>query len=112
MNVTGKTMIFRKDFNGRPAYSRQIKSREFVDGQQTDNWIRTYESVKLPKDSVLSDGSIIDVTRGFESVFKSSDGSIKRQLIVMDYSLEKAGNVSDDAPSGFMAMDDNDNIPF
>lgn len=49
MNVTGKTKIFRKDFNGRPAYSRQIASREFVDGKQTDNWIRTYESVKLPR---------------------------------------------------------------
>lgn len=49
MNVTGKTKIFRKDFDGRPAYSRAVSSREFKDGQQTDNWIRTYESVKLPR---------------------------------------------------------------
>lgn len=108
MNVTGKTKIFRKDFDGRPAYSRAVSSREFKDGQQTDNWIRTYESVKLPKDSLLTDGSIIDVKNGFESVFKSSDGSIKRQLVVLDYSLEEVG----DAPSGFRAMDSEDELPF
>lgn len=106
MNVTGKTKIFRKDFDGRPAYSRAVSSREFKDGQQTDNWIRTYESVKLPKDSVLSDGSIIDVTNGFESVFKTSSGDIKRQLVVLDYKLEDVG----DAPKGFNKVDDS--IPF
>lgn len=107
MDVTGKTKIFRKDFNGRPAYSRQIKSREFVDGKQTDNWIRTYESVKLPKDATLTDGSIINVTRGFETVFKTSSGDVRRQLVVLDYSLEEMG----DAPSGFNRVDD-DSIPF
>lgn len=60
---------------------------------------------------MLSDGSIIDVTRGFESVFKSSDGSIKRQLVVMDYSLEETGNAPSDAPtSGFRSVDED--IPW
>ena len=106
MNVTGKTKIYRKDFDGRPAYSRQIATREFKDGQQTDNWIRTYESVKLPKDATLTDGSIIDVKRGFESVFKTSGGDIKRQLVVLDYTLEDVG----DAPEGFNKVDDD--LPF
>lgn len=108
MNVTGKTKIYRKDFNGRPAYSRQIATREFVDGHQTDNWIRTYESVKLPKDATLTDGSIINVSRGFESVFKTSSGEVKRQLVVLDYKLEEIG----DAPSGFAKMDDDSDLPF
>lgn len=105
MNVTGRTKIYRKDFDGRPAYSRGIASREFKDGQQTDNWIRTYESVKLPKDSTLADGSIIDVKRGFESVFKSSNGEVKRQLVVLDYVLEEI-----DSFDGFRATDDE--LPF
>ena len=109
MKVTGETRIYRKDFDGRPAYSRSIASREFVDGQRTDNWIRTYESVKLPRDCNLQNRSLIDVTNGFESVFKTRSGEVKRQLVIMDYKLLESGDDAK-APDGFMAMDED--IPF
>ena len=55
MNVTGKTKIFRKDFDGHPAYSRAISSQEYKDGQK-GKWIRTYESVQFPFGTQLEDG--------------------------------------------------------
>lgn len=41
MNVTGKTKIYRKDFDGHPAYSRAITSRKFVNGVKGD-WINQF----------------------------------------------------------------------
>ena len=105
MNVTGKTKIYRRDFNGRPEYSRSISSREFKDGQKGD-WIRQYESVQMPKGTDIPDKSTIDVKKGFEAVFKVND-DVRRKLVVIEYSIinEQAQNVA-----GFESMDND--IPF
>lgn len=102
MNVKGKTKIYRKDFNGRPAYSRSIASQEFKDGQKGD-WIRTYEPVQFPKGTDIADGSIVEV-EGFEAVFKNK-GEIKRKLVVTKYQVEQ----SDD---GFFNDSFDEDMPF
>lgn len=102
MKVKGETKIYRKDFNGRPAYSRSIASQESVDGQKGD-WIRAYESVQFPKGANIQDGTTVQV-EGFEAVYKTKNGEIKRKLVVQKYQIK-----NDSAFFGEVADDD---MPF
>ncbi len=88
MNVTGKTRLFRKDFHGKPAYSRRIASKEYKDGHTTDQWIGVYEPVQMPKDTDLPDKADINITKAFEAVYKDHNGEIKRKLVVQEYEYE------------------------
>ena len=85
MNISGQTKIYRKDFNGRPAYSRRISSQEYKDGQKGE-WLNLYENGQMPKGTNIADGSIIEVTAGFEAVFRSK-GELKRKLVVTGWRL-------------------------
>lgn len=98
MDVTGRTKIFRKDFDGKPSYSRAISSQEFKDGKKGD-WITEYEIVQFPKGTQIPDRSIVEL-KGFEAVYKSRDG-VKRKLVVTKYNLLDDGFTSittDDVP--------------
>jgi len=110
MDVTGKTKIFRKDFNGRPAYSRAISSQEYKDGEKGD-WISEWESVQFPKGTDIPDRSIVEI-KGFEAVYRSKDG-IKRKLVVQEFKVLDAGHEepAQKAPEGYAALTDED-IPF
>lgn len=110
MDVIGKTKIFRKDFDGRPAYSRGISSREYVNGQKGD-WITVYEPVQFPKDTYIEDGSVV-LVKGFEAVYKTKSGELKRKLVVKEFKVEevpKNDNVM--MQNNFMAFSENE-IPF
>ena len=98
MNITGKTMIFRKDFDGRPSYSRSISSKD-IDG----NWVSVFENVQMPKGTDLPNKTKIEVTKGFEAVYEKRDGTKDRKIVVMEYET--------DLPTGFSAVDDSE-IPF
>ena len=102
MNVTGKTMIFRKVFDGRISYSRSISWHPFKEGKVDNNtWERTYETVKFPKDVDIPDKTMIEVTKGFESGFTKDDGEIRRMLIVQEYKL-----CNPDPADSFFAIDE------
>jgi hypothetical protein len=116
MNVTGQTKIFRKDFNGRPAYSRRISSQEYKNGQKGD-WINLYESVQMPKNTDIPDGCIIEVSKGFEAVYNGKNG-VQRKLVVQQYKVldaprqsQKAYEQPPEPSQEFTALDDDD-IPF
>lgn len=104
MNVTGRTKIYRKDFNGKPVYSRAISSQEYKDGQKGD-WITVYEPVQFPKGTDIADKAIVEVTNGFEATYKSKDEN-KRKLVVMEYKV-----LDGEQPKGFSAIN-NEDIPF
>lgn len=104
MNVTGRTKIYRKDFNGKPVYSRAISSQEYKDGQKGD-WIVIYEAVQMPKGTDIADRSIIDVTKGFEATYKYKD-EIRQKIVVQEYKV-----LDGEQPSGYSAIS-NDDIPF
>lgn len=84
MNVSGDTKIYRKDFDGRPSYSRAIYSQEYKDGKKGD-WITTFENVQFPKGTNIPDRTMVRL-KGFEAVYKSKDG-IKRKLVVTEYEV-------------------------
>ena len=102
MNITGKTTLFRKDFNGKPVYSRSISSKD-IDG----NWISVFENVNMPKGTDLPNKTKIEVTKGFEAVYEKRDGTKDRKIVVMEYKAEN----ETDLPTGFSQVDDSE-IPF
>lgn len=100
MNVTGQTKIYRKEFNGRPSYSRCIASQDYKDGKKGD-WIRTYESVQFPKGVDIPDRSIVEI-KGFEATYNSRNG-VQRKLVVQEYKVLDAPR-NDDVPEGFASI--------
>ena len=111
MDVRGRTKIYRKDFNGKPSYSRAISSQEYKDGQKGD-WITGFEAVQFPKGTDIPDRSIVEIN-GFEAVYKAKDG-VRRKLVVKEYRVLDAGNVQTETqnnqPSGYTALEED--IPF
>ena len=112
MNVTGKTKIYRRDFNGRPSYSRAISSQEYKDGQKGE-WMTVFEAVQLPKDTDIADRSIIEVTKGFEATYKSKNG-IMRKLVVMEFDVldGEAIYVDEDHKNAHYTALTDDDVPF
>ena len=105
MNVTGKTKIYRKDFDGRPAYSRKISAQKYENGQK-GAWIGEYEAVQFPNGTQIADGTTIEITKAFESVYENRAGEVKRKLVVMEYKFEEVN--TDRAFTALQA----DDIPF
>lgn len=111
MDVTGRTKIYRKDFNGRPSYSRAISSQEYKDGKKGD-WITDFETVQFPKGADIPDRSIVEL-KGFEAVYNSKNGA-KRKLVVTEYHVIDPGREYtefQDEPSGVTALPEDD-FPF
>ena len=124
MNITGQTKIYRKDFNGRPAYSRRIASQEYKDGKKGE-WINVYENVQFPKGADIPDGSVVEI-KGFEATYKGKSG-IGRKLVVTEYKVldqprksvrnentaseDYNNNTEPDNMEGFTQLQD-DYVPF
>ena len=84
MDISGKTRIYRKDFDGKPVYSTSI-SRKNQDGKYENMYIQ----IQLPKDIVLEDKTDINITKGFISWYKTKDGLSKIKFVIMEYETEE-----------------------
>lgn len=88
MKVTGETVIWRNDENGRTFYSRSISWRPYVNGQpDKTTWERVYETVKFPRGVELQNRTKILIKESFESGYTNKKGEPVRQLIVKDFEL-------------------------
>ena len=118
MNVTGKTKIYRKDFDGHPAYSRAITSRKFVNGVKGDWNTPIYESVQFPTGTQIADGTIVEITKAFESSYETRSGEVKRKLVVQEYTVgeiplnTETHPVIDDYPQTEYSALSDDDMPF
>lgn len=99
MKVSGKTKIYRKDFDGRPAYSRRIAWQEYKDGQKGE-WFGIYEDVKLPKGTDIPDKTMIEIKDAFETGYKKTNGTLSRRLVVMEF------DIVDEVQDSFEAIDE------
>ena len=96
MNISGKAVIFKKDFNGKEMYSTSI-SNKMADGSMEN----MYVSVQLPKGKSLENKSTIDVTKGFISFYKDKNGLAKPKFVIMEYNEEigqEMQGISDNNP--------------
>ena len=111
MKVTGETIIYRKEFNEKPAYSRRISSKKYENGKQLDEWIGTYESVQLPRGTELADKTKVNIKDSFESVFEKRDGTIMRKLVITKFDVVGSREEEDvNQDVNFQAIDEN--VPF
>ena len=96
MNISGKAVVFKKDFNGKEMYSTSI-SNKMADGSMEN----MYVSVQLPKGKSLENKSTIDVTKGFISFYKDKNGLAKPKFVIMEYNEEisqEMQGISDNNP--------------
>lgn len=100
MNISGKAVIFKKDFNGKEMYSTSI-SNKMADGSMENMYI----SVQLPKGKSLENKSTIDITKGFISFYKDKNGLAKPKFVIMEYNEEINQEIPD-------ISDNNPDLPF
>lgn len=80
MNITGKTMVFKNDYG----YSCTISKKN-----QDGNYDRMYLQIQLPKDVELENKTMIEITNGFLSFFKTKDGLSKIKIVVMEFTTDE-----------------------
>ena len=102
LTVTGDCMVFRKDFDDRPAYSIGI-SKKKEDG--------TYDKSNFPvqfkKDVVLDNMTKIDIKNAWFSFYASKDGTKKPYLFIGEFTSD-----APEVPQGFAQVDDDEFPPF
>lgn len=115
MELTGRIKLYRKDFDGKPVYSRSIASKKYENGQIIDEWQRVYQRVQMPKGTDIPDGTFINVKHGFEAVYTGQNGQPLVKLVVMKYELEEPEQAEqaeqETQVEGFSKIEDED-IPF
>lgn len=84
MNITGKTMIFKREYEGKSFYSTNISNKD-INGEYTNMYI----SVQLPKNIELENKTVIEITNGFLSFFKTKDGLSKIKIVVMEFTTNE-----------------------
>lgn len=76
MNITGKTMIFKSEYG----YSTAISNKN-----QEGQYDKMYLTVQLPKGAELENKTMIDVTKGFISFYKTKEGLPKLKLVIQEW---------------------------
>lgn len=112
--VTGKARIYRKDFNGRAAYTTQLSKKD-KDG----NWTNGYIGIQFNKDVELPDKTDIELTNAWIDFYISKDNKTVTQIRCTQFECESQdipqtpkSKKPPEIPEGFQALEDDDDIPF
>lgn len=109
MEIKGETTLYRKDYDGRPVYSRMVSSKKFENGKTIDEWQNAFQRVQMPRGTDLPNKTKINIISGKEVVYmdKNDRGQIK--TLVFEFAEVKKAedqtptveeeNVSQDIPS-------------
>lgn len=112
----GEAMIFRKDFDDRAVYSTTL-SKKKQDGTYENDFI----GIEFNKGVSLANKTKIDIKNAWLTFYKNKDGlSVKfikcsefEQLSGIPSGFEQIDEKqSPQIPSGFQALEDDDDIPF
>ena len=103
MNISGDTMIFRKEHEGRDGmwytYSTGVSSKK-----QDGTWLNGYLDVRFRKGVVVENKTKIHVNDGFLSVKEyavNGEKTKKLELVILDFDVVEAGYAAlrnDDVP--------------
>ena len=83
MNISGKCIIYAKEYNGKVAYSTKI-SQKNINGE----WESMFINVQFPKNTNISDKTKIEVTKGFEGFYRDKNGLPHIKYIIQEYTTE------------------------
>ena len=94
MDISGRTMIFKNDYG----YSIAISNKN-----QEGKYDKMYITAQIPKNMELENKTLIEVTKGFLSFYKTKNGLPKIKVVIQEYNLEKKdeeidGVYGDDLP--------------
>ena len=95
--ITGDTMIFRKDFDDRQAYSTTI-SKKNKDGEYENAYI----DVKFKKDVKLENKTKININNAWLTFYINKDKKPVWQIFINDFSTIEG------IPEGFQAINDDE----
>ena len=84
MNITGLCRIFKKELNGKELYSTTISSKN-----QNGDWDKMYISVQLPKNVVLENNTDINITKGFLSFYKTTEGLLRIKIVIQEFQTKE-----------------------
>lgn len=84
MNVLGDVRIFKKELNGKELYSTTISSKN-----QNGDWDKMYLSVQLPRNTVLENGTDINITKGFLSFYKNNNGFCMPKIVIQEFQTKE-----------------------
>lgn len=102
IKVTGDTMIFRKEYEGRTFYSMGVSTKN-----QEGDYVKGYMDVQFKKGVDLDNQSKIDIKDSWFKVYKSKDGKSKVYLFINEFEGVKKKTEPD-----FVQVDDDDYSPF
>ena len=100
MQVTGKTMIFKKEYEGKIFYSTSIRNKN-INGEYTN----MYLNIQLPKGIEPEDKSIIEITKGFISFYESKDGNKIPKIVALEIKQDEPKQEEN-------YFSDSDSLPF
>lgn len=83
MNITGKCIIYAKEYNGKVLYSTKI-SQKNINGE----WESMFINVQFPKNTNILDKTKVEVTKGFEGFYKDKNGLPHIKYIIQEYTTE------------------------
>jgi hypothetical protein len=81
MKVTGKTRIFKNEYNGRLNYTTSISNKK-----EDGTYEKMYLSVQFKKGQE-TEGNI-EIKDGFLSFYKTKEGLPKLKVVILDYTKE------------------------
>lgn len=99
MNIQGKAVVFKTEYNGKTFYETSISNKK-EDGSY-DNW---YVSCQLPKGTDIESKTKIEVTKGFISFYRNKQGLSLPKFVIQEFT-----KVEED--EGTMVAEDNI-LPF
>lgn len=107
MNILGKTMIFRSEYG----YSTAISNKK-----QDNTYENMYVSINFNKCEPPENKTLINVTDGFISFYKTKEGLPKPKFIISNYEIinNKQDNIfipNDEEQNPFEITSDSD-LPF
>lgn len=83
MNISGKCIIYAKEYNGKALYSTKISQKNI-----NEEWESMFINVQFPKNTNISDKTKIEVTKGFQGFYKDKNGLPHIKYVVQEYTTE------------------------
>lgn len=102
MEIKGKIIIWQKAKNDKIIYTTSV-GRKTEEGK----WKNASMIVQLPKDKVVSNGTMINVLSGFLTWYPNENGYPQYKVVITDFDTKGDVALEADAP----APDDSD-LPF
>ena len=108
MNISGSMRIFKKEYEGRASYTTTIGKKN-----EAGEYENLYITVQLPKDVVLENNTMINVTKGFLSFYKTRENLPKIKIVIQAFEFENKVTEDTRIPTEYFPIEEySSDLPF